>query len=202
MIHARDLSDWLPEHIAEPLVKHLNAHKVHLHLANARKTVHGTFRSAYGNRPHRITVSATLNKYAFFVTLTHEIAHLLTFTAFGPKVDGHGAEWKRTFSQLMIPFLPDPWLPKDIALALKQHLHSVKYSSCADPILERALHAHDSLPDGHARLDSLAEGTVFVVKGKHYRKGPALRTRFRCPSVKGDSWLAAPGGYVVELAVA
>lgn len=56
---------------------------------------------------HQITINQNLNKYAFLLTLVHEIAHLITYVNHGWNVKGHGPEWKNCFKKQITPFMRD-----------------------------------------------------------------------------------------------
>src|SRR5438093_866711 len=95
------LQDYLPPNTYEAVIHYLHYYKVHLTVARERKTVLGDYRHRTNGHAHRISVNGNLNKYAFLITLLHELAHLLTFEKWGHKVAAHGREWKYVFGQLL-----------------------------------------------------------------------------------------------------
>ncbi|HXL57832.1 MAG TPA: hypothetical protein VN958_16335, partial [Chitinophagaceae bacterium] len=68
------LATFLPEGSFENVVHYLHQHKVHLTVTRERKSVLGDYRNAVHGKNHRITVNGNLNKYAFLITLLHELA--------------------------------------------------------------------------------------------------------------------------------
>src|ERR671921_814126 len=88
------LEDFIPEGSAPFVFEYLKKYKVHLTITRGRKSVLGDYRHAIGNKNHRISVNGNLNRYAFLITLIHELAHLVTFMKFGNEVSSHGREWK------------------------------------------------------------------------------------------------------------
>jgi SprT protein len=83
-LHA--LAEYLPERALEPVLDLLNTYKIHLTITKHRNTLLGDYRHAIGDMHHRISVNGNLNKYAFLITLLHEIAHLITFDQYVGKV--------------------------------------------------------------------------------------------------------------------
>ncbi|MDQ6814418.1 MAG: SprT-like domain-containing protein, partial [Bacteroidota bacterium] len=95
------LNDYLPPNTFLAVAAYLQQHKVHLTVAQERKSILGDYRNAYNNRNHRISVNGNLNKFSFLITLLHELAHLLTFEKYANRVQSHGREWKTLFGQLL-----------------------------------------------------------------------------------------------------
>lgn len=89
------LKTYLPEGSFEDVSHYLLNYKVHLTITRERKSVLGDYRNALAEKNHRISVNGNLNKYAFLITLLHELAHLFTYERFGHRVQAHGAEWKK-----------------------------------------------------------------------------------------------------------
>src|SRR6266699_2864927 len=93
------LAAYLPDGSFENVVHYLHQHRVHLTVTRERKSVLGDYRNAVHGKNHRITVNGNLNKYAFLITLLHELAHLLTYEKYGHRIQPHGAPWKSEFSK-------------------------------------------------------------------------------------------------------
>ena len=108
------LATFLPEGSFENVVHYLHQHKVHLTVTRERKSVLGDYRNAVHGKNHRITVNGNLNKYAFLITLLHELAHLLTHEQYGHRVAAHGKEWKKLYAQLLADFIEKKIFPADI----------------------------------------------------------------------------------------
>ena len=86
------LSQFIPDPSAPLILEYLHHYKVHLTITRERKSVLGDYRHATHSNNHRISVNGNLNKYAFLITLLHELAHLLTFEKFGNRIPPHGKE--------------------------------------------------------------------------------------------------------------
>lgn len=179
------LQDYLPDGTYEPVWEYLRQHKVHLTVARERKSVLGDYRHRTGNANHRISVNGNLNKYAFLVTLLHELAHLLTFEQFSNRVLAHGKEWKTIYGQLLDQFLKQHVFPADIESELLKSLKNPAASSCAEDGLLRVLRKYDAKESNHRLLEELPLNAVFQISdGRIFQKGEKLRKRFKCVEVK------------------
>src|SRR5688572_22925392 len=175
------LQDYLPPGTFEPVLQYLQGYKVHLTVARERKSILGDYRHRMGTQNHRISVNGNLNKYAFLITLLHELAHLLTFEKHGNRVASHGREWKEIFGQLLAQFIRHDVFPKDVTAALLQSISNPAASSCADAPLLRILRQYDEQRSTSRLVEELPQQSCFKTHdGRIFRKGEKLRTRFRC----------------------
>ncbi|HEY0731346.1 MAG TPA: SprT-like domain-containing protein [Chitinophagaceae bacterium] len=194
------LQNFLPPNTYEAVLDYLHRYHVHLTVAQERKSILGDYRHRTHYSNHRISVNGNLNKYAFLITLIHEIAHLLQFEQFGNKVASHGREWKNIFGQLLAQFIQNNIFPDDIKHALLRSINNPSASSCADDVLLRTLKKYDERPSHLKLVEDLPTDTVFKTHdGKVFRKGQKLRKRFQCVELKtGKLYLFSPV-YEVEL---
>lgn len=188
------LQSYLPDSTAGAVLSWLNRYKVHLTITRERKTVLGDYRHASGNATHRISVNGNLNKFAFLITLVHELAHLVTFMQYGHRVAAHGREWKRLYAMLLKDFLDAHVFPSDIEETLRSSLHNLPASSCADEGLVRILRRYDGNTDGMLLVEELAEGSIFEIGGgRLFRRGKKLRKRYQCVEIHtGKLYLFSP----------
>ncbi len=128
------LQDYLPPNTFDAVLQYLHQYKVHLTVAQERKSILGDYRHRTRDKNHRISVNGNLNRYAFLITLIHEIAHLLQYEQYGNSVASHGKEWKSIFGQLLAQFIQNGVFPDDIKQALLRSLHNPAASSCADEV--------------------------------------------------------------------
>jgi hypothetical protein len=112
------LKAYLPEGCFDEVTYYLLHYKVHLTITRERKTVLGDYRNSFADKNHRISVNGNLNKYAFLITLLHELAHLFTYERHGHRVQAHGQEWKNEYSKILAEFLLKKIFPPDIYKAL------------------------------------------------------------------------------------
>ncbi len=190
------LEKYLPALSVRPLTALLEEHSVHLKIVNERSTRHGDYRPL-PDGSHKITINANLNSYRFLVTLVHEIAHLVAFKKFGYRIKPHGVEWKRTFQQLMLPFLRPEVFPMDLLPILARHFKNPKASSDTDARMSVALKSYD-LPTDKIYIFELEMGAYFVTKtGRRFQRGNKLRKRFECMEVDtGKTYIFQPNVHV------
>ena len=200
--HISQLQDYLPPNTFKSVLAYLHFYHVHLTVARERKSILGDYRHRTHGKNHRISVNGSLNKYAFLITLLHELAHLLTFEKFGNKVSAHGKEWKFVFGQLLAGFIEQEIFPADIKKALMQSLHDPAASSCADVVLLRTLKNYDEQPTHLIFVEAVPEGSLFKTPdGKIFRKGEKIRKRFSCVEIKTKRIYLFSPVYEVELIV-
>jgi hypothetical protein len=194
------LRSYLPDESFEQVLYYLQHHKVHLTITRKRESILGDYRHAHSDQNHRISVNGNLNKYAFLITLLHELAHLFTYEQFGHRVMAHGKEWKNEFSKILAKFLLQKIFPPDIEKALLNTLQNPAASSCGDEKLLRVLHRYDDKKEGVHLVEQLPEGALFAIKGgRIFKKGEKIRKRFKCVEVKTGKLYLFSGMYEVEL---
>ena len=190
------LMKYLPEAAIAPCMTLIKTYGVHLKVVRSRVTRHGDYRILPGGG-HQITVNATENKYRFLITLVHEIAHLVAFERFGRHIKPHGKEWKRSFQQLMLPFLRPDVFPSILLPVLARHFKNPKASSGTDHELSIALMRFDA-PNCKTCVFELPAGSIFrLYNGRQFRKGPRRVKRYECVEVEtGRIYLFQPNAEV------
>jgi hypothetical protein len=124
-----------------------------------------------------------LNKFAFLITLVHEIAHLNNWNQFKESVKPHGEEWKKEFRELMAPFMRQEIFPPEIISALKKYLQNPSASSCTDIHLQRVLKKYNT-NSAFVSLEQLPLGCSFkTTNNKLFVKGKLIRKRFLCHEI-------------------
>ena len=200
--HISQLQDYLPPNTFETVLAYLHFYHVHLTVARERKSILGDYRHRSHGKNHRISVNGDLNKYAFLITLLHELAHLLAFEKFGNKVTAHGKEWKYIFGKLLAGFIEQEIFPDDIKKAVMQSLHDPAATSCADEVLLRTLKTYDEQQSHLVFVESIPDGILFKTHdGKIFRKGEKIRKRFSCEEIKTKRIYLFSPVYEVELIV-
>lgn len=179
------LQSYLPAGSFEEVLYYLQHYKVHLTISRRRESVLGDYRHAMADKAHRISVNGNLNKYAFLITLLHELAHLFTYEQFGHRVQAHGREWKNEFGKILARFLLKKIFPADIERALINSLQNPAASSCGDEKLLRVLHRYDEKKEGVHLVEQIPQGALFIIKGgRIFKKGEKIRKRYKCTEVK------------------
>lgn len=191
------LQKYLPERAVTPCFELIKTHGVHLKIVSHRVTRHGDYRRM-PNGLHQITVNASLNQYRFLITLVHEIAHLVAFENYGRRIKPHGEEWKRTFQQLMVPFIRPEVFPSQLLPIIAHHFKNPKASSSTDARLSIALKAFDEEERKHSYVYELPMGSVFrLYNGRLFKKGKKKVKRYECVELaSGRLYLFQPNAEV------
>lgn len=178
------LSGYLPEGTFEKVLKYLVQYHVELTITRKRHSVLGDYRLPYQSEGHRITINGDLNKYAFLLTLLHELAHLMAYVNYGTRIAPHGKEWKHTFSKILAGYTDKGFLPDDIEKAIKKYMRDPAARSCVDEDLIRVLKKHDPPVNGHCFIEELEEGEWFKAQDNRiYSRGKKIRKRYECTDI-------------------
>lgn len=180
------LAKYLPDNSVDMIAEWVYHFDFKLKIKKSRSTKYGDYRPPLKNTNHQITINHDLNKYAFLITLVHEIAHLGTWLKHKNKVKPHGEEWKNEFKILMSPFMKEDIFPTDIIHALQNYLKNPAASSCSDLSLFRTLKKYDKKEDV-VFLEALPLNTIFKIKeDRYFLKGEKIRTRYKCKEIKSE----------------
>lgn len=175
------LGSYLPAQSVQQISDWLKQNNCNLKITNPRKTKFGDYK--FAKNQHNITINNDLNKYAFLVTLTHEIAHMFVFEEYKNSVMPHGIEWKMTFQKLMLNFIPI--LPEDLQKSISSHLKNPKASSCSDSKLFSALSNYDSVK--HLVVNDIKDKASFTtLDGNTFERICKVRTRIKCRKVSNN----------------
>jgi SprT protein len=187
-----DLKSYLPEASISYILEWFSKNPVRLRIASSRSSKFGDYKYAKPGTPASISVNNNLNKYEFLLTLVHEMAHDVVFSAVpvngknghlhsrkkSPKP--HGTEWKESYYALMKPLLKPSVFPQDILSPLLLSFSGTVSAVKANQSLEMALKKYDT-PDGREFIKDLPEGTIFYLpSGRAFQKQQRGRKRFRC----------------------
>lgn len=132
-----------------------------------------------------ISINNDLNKYAFLITLTHEIAHAFVWEEYKQKVLPHGKQWKLTFKKMMLNLLNAEIFPDDVLRALSKHLINPKASTVNDYELSIILRKYDK--EQITTVTDVPEGSTFTIKnGREFIKLEKLRKRYKCKEIDSN----------------
>jgi SprT protein len=177
------LGKYIPENAVNDVVEMIKEHKIHLKIVNKRVTKHGDYRKNPSGI-HQITVNASLNKYRFFITLIHEIAHKVAIETYGNKILPHGIEWKRTFQKLMVPFINPSVFPSETLGVIANHFKNPTASSDTDLLLNKTLKVYDANYEEVTTVSDLALGNIFSLpNGRLFQKNALRVKRFECTEI-------------------
>ena len=179
------LKEFIPENSFEKVMELILHYRVHLTVSQDRRTKLGDFShksSHYAN--HRISINGSLNRYAFLITLIHELAHLVAFETYGKQIAAHGKEWKHTYSAMLKSFVDLNVFPEDLIPALRQTIQRPSATTAGELPLQRALRKYDQ-PRNLRTVEELPINTLFVIPGgRVFLKGPLVRKRYKCLEIK------------------
>ena len=192
----KTLGKYIPQASIASVFQLITAHNIHLKIVNERVTRHGDYRKM-SNGQHQITVNSNLNNFRFLITLIHEIAHLIAFKKYGNSIKPHGIEWKRTFQQLMLPYLRPEIFPNNLLPFLAIHFKNPKASSDTDTNLSLALKEYDA-PNDKNYVFEIPLGSRFrIYNGKIFKRGKRRVKRFECIEIStGKVYLFNPNAEV------
>jgi len=177
------LKKYLPEQSVELIAAWIVKYDFKLKIKRERSTRLGDYTSPRDGLNHVITINHNLNKYAFLITLVHEVAHLVTYNKYKNSVNPHGTEWKNHFRELMHPFLNTDIFPIEVFSALRRYMNNPAASSCSDINLLRTLKLHDADSDT-VFLEYLPVNAIFLFNGDRiFQKGEKVRKRFKCREI-------------------
>lgn len=177
------LKKYLPEQSVALIAEWIIKYDFKLKIKKERSTRLGDYTSPHNGLNHTITVNHNLNKYAFLITLVHEVAHLVTYNQHKNAVNPHGKEWKQNFQVLIQPFLNTEVFPIEVFAALRRYMSNPAASSCSDLNLLRTLKLYDERSDT-VFLEYLPENAVFLYNGSRvFQKGEKIRKRFKCREI-------------------
>lgn len=177
------LGKYLPEACVPLIAEWIITYDFKLKIKKERSSRLGDYTAPHGGLNHTITINHNLNKYAFLITLVHEVAHLVTYNQHKNSVNPHGKEWKQNFKILIHPFLNTDIFPLEVFSALRSYMQNPAASSCSDTQLLRTLKLHDENSD-RIFLEHLPHNSVFLYNGSRvFRKGEKIRKRFKCSEI-------------------
>ena len=162
-------------------IKELN---ILVKIKKSRNTKLGDF-TVNKKEEYLISINDDLNKFAFLITLTHEIAHAFVWEKYKRRVSPHGKQWKATFKEMMLNFLNSDIFPDDILRVLSKHLKKPKASTVNDYNLSKVLRTYDN--NKQLILSEIPDGSIFsTLNGRQFVKLNKLRKRYKCKAVDSE----------------
>ena len=178
------LYKYIPEKAVPVISEWIYHYDFKLRIKKSRSSKYGDYRPPIKGTNHLITINYDMNKYAFLITLIHEVAHLSNWDKNKDRVKPHGNEWKEEYKFLMQGFLNSEIFPEEIIKALNKYMNNPAASSCSDIELLRVLKKHDE-KQHTVLLEEVPTGATFSYNdNRYFVKGPQNRKRFKCTEVK------------------
>jgi SprT protein len=177
------LKKYIPE-MAVPIVSEwIYRYDFKLKIKKSRATKLGDYRPPVNGNNHQITINHDMNRYAFFITLIHEVAHLDNYLKYKNTVKPHGEEWKNSYKKLMTPFLNTDYFPEDIIRVLQAYMSNPAASSCSDIELLRTLKKYDK-PSSSLLVEEITHGATFIYNNRKFVKIEKSRKRYKCMEIE------------------
>ena len=178
------LESHLPPNSFSLVEKWISQLSILVKIKKSRNSKLGDFR-VNKKGEYLISINDDLNKFAFLITLTHEIAHAFVWEKYKRRVSPHGKQWKATFKEMMLNFLNSDIFPDDILRVLSKHLKNPKASTISDYNLSNILREYD---DGKQLiLSEIPDGSIFsTLNGRQFVKLNKLRKRYKCKAVDSE----------------
>ena len=180
------LHKYIPEKAVPTISEWIFKFDFKLRIKKSRASKYGDYRPPIKGENHLITINYDMNKYAFLITLVHEIAHLSNYNKNKDTVKPHGEEWKMHYKLLMQEFLIPDIFPDDVITALRKYMSNPAASSCSDTNLLRVLKKYDARQHT-VLLEEVPEGAIFEYnKNRRFMKGEQIRKRFKCKELPSN----------------
>lgn len=181
------LYKYIPEKAVPMISEWIYKFDFKLKIKKSRSSKYGDYRPPIKGENHLITINYDMNKYAFLITLVHEIAHLSTYNKHKDNVKPHGEEWKLHYKMLMQQFLVPEIFPLDVITALRKYMNNPAASSCSDTNLLRTLKNYDNRLNT-VLLEDIPVGATFSYNdNRYFIKGPQSRKRIKCKEVNTNA---------------
>ncbi len=176
----------LPDNSIDFVYNELVDNNILLKISRPRTTKLGDYIPPVKNNIHRISININLNKYAFLITLLHELAHMKIWLKYKNKVEAHGKEWRAMFKKLLIDIDYRNIFPDDILSVLDSEMilpHNFKgnYKSKLNKVLTN----YD--PEKRKTLSDIGTGyRITLYNGRQFDVIERIRTRYKCKDVYND----------------
>lgn len=182
---AEKLRPYLPDGVELYVAELIARYRVNFKITKPRDSVYGDYMSPGNGHGHIITINGNQNKYAFFVTVLHEFAHLFTWEKYKNNVKPHGAEWKEEFRKVLTPFIKQGVFPPGLVTAIKSYIENPAASTCSDEDLLVELKNYDR--KRKPLLKELPDNARFELNEMIFIKGKLVRKRYECTDVDGKA---------------
>ena len=183
------LEKYLPQHCLPYLKKWFGDHSIHIKITRGRNSKLGDYRKM-PDKSHQITINSTLQPPLFFFVLTHELAHLLAFENFGNRISPHGAEWKNTFSTMLLESISI--YNEDLKPIILKFLKSPKANFMSSPDLVRNFHIED-YEDESSYIEDLKIRDQFIYRKQIYIIDEKRKKNYLCTQLDtGKKYIFKP----------
>ena len=184
------LQPFVPENSLPFIEKWLQPYPFIFKIKKERNTKLGDYRKPLQGKPHIITINHNMSQALCMLTLTHEIAHLIAFQKnSSKKILPHGAEWKHTFSLMILETIT--LYNNELQKLLLKFSQNPKASFLAD---RKLAHYFMLLENPNVQtLQSLSDNDLFWLGNKQYQRIKKQKIRYLCKELSsGKMYLISP----------
>lgn len=183
------LDKYLPEHSLIYLKKWFADYTIHIKVTRGRNSKLGDYRKM-PDRSHQITINSTLQPPLFFFVLTHELAHLIAFEKFNNRISAHGAEWKQTFSLMLLESI-DVY-SDDLKPIIRRFAKAPKANFMSSPELVRYFHI-ENYEDESSYIEDLTVNDRFTYRKQTYIIEEKRKKNYLCLNTEnGKKYIFKP----------
>lgn len=189
-MNLQPLQPFVPENSLPYIENWLQPYPFIIKIKKERNTKLGDYRKPLQGKPQIITVNHNMSKELCLLTLTHEIAHLIAFQKnSNKKILPHGAEWKHTFSEMILETIK--LYNIDLQKLLLKFSQNPKASFLADIKLAQYFMLQEN-PNVQT-LESLSDNDTFWFSKKQYQRLKKQKIRYLCKELSsGKMYLISP----------
>ncbi|MGM5631679.1 transcription elongation protein SprT [Apibacter raozihei] len=174
--------------------KWLHPYWFYLIIKNPRDTKLGDYRYPMKGTPHKITINAGMPPSLCFLTLTHEIAHLIAFDQYSRSILPHGKEWKSVFSSLLFESIEV--YEADLKILIMKYAKNPKASYYADKDLSEYFNRLQN--PNQLLLKDLKHNYPFKIKNRTFFKLEKAKSRYICIEEKTNKKYLIDGNAPIE----
>ena len=107
----KKVDKYLPKASIELISSWLKKYQCELEIKKPRKSKLGDYQFCQKLKQHKISINQDLNKYAFLLTITHEIAHMMAWDKYQNTILPHDLDKCRQCSDLLFLYLHSFYTP-------------------------------------------------------------------------------------------
>lgn len=174
------LLEFFPESTHSLMTGYLELYPCNIKVTSPRLLKLGSFRAAGQGRLPTVSINNDLGKYSFLLVFVHELAHYHVWKNHHRRAKPHGEEWKKSFFQLMQPYLDEKYLPAELIFSLLDYFRTTPSSFHRNRQLLDILNKLEGKEKIITLADIKTNDSFRLLNGKKMIKLEKMRTRYKC----------------------